>query len=199
MPLICRIELTRLSRIPPHPIIIRNRIHGKNGREYEKSLYSKNICDNYTSDDSSVYRTSYNLERNRDIKSPNLKNCLADAKEKVRPTSSLEKKPTAVPESSDRSKLKMKNIGYPKCDYRNVDHLNGLALPKDDDPKTFPHKENFEHKSAMIKTEMLPNTINGAFEDEFSDAKIKRRFSSSSNSSKDKRKRKKFEVYISIL
>lgn len=179
--ILCKIDLNRLLRIPPSPYDSKSRqnFSKKSGR------LSSNMYDTYLDED--MYRSNVSQQQQQQERpnsaQPTSNNTLElnDINDKVRPTSSLERKTTLGVPVTDFSKSRIKENDYMKTttstDFSTHATMNGLSSDRIDEMSS----KLFAQRDVKVKSES-ENSVG---------KHGKRKYVESSNSPKRENRKKK--------
>lgn len=155
---LCRIDLNRLSRIPPTstPYDARHRNNNNNAKKSKLSSSNSNIYDNYLDEDLPMYRTNdlhphHHHHRSSSLTPRELNDINND---KARPTSSLDRKIIASVPATDLPKSRIiKENEYLKASMTPTDfsNANGATIDESSSSKLFMQRTDVKIKSEMEK------------------------------------------------
>lgn len=176
--ILCRIDLNRLSRIPSSPYDLKHRLMSKKFKETARLSY-----DNYLDED--LYRSNVSERPSSTQPATNTLE-LNDVNDKVRPTSSLDRKTIGVP-VTDLSKARIKEIEYLKTattEFPGHSTLNGLTSDRIDELSS----KLFTQREVKVKSE-TENSIG---------KHSKRKYLDSTNSPKKENRKKKKAIELEV-
>lgn len=178
--ILCRIDLNRI-RIPSSPYDAKSRqsFSKKSFKDSGRLSSGSNMYDNYLDED------TYRPERPNSTQ-PTSNNTLElnDVNDKVRPTSSLERKLTLGVPVTDFSKSRIKENDYMKTDFTSHASMNGLSSDRLEEMSS----KMFTQRDVKVKSES-ENAIG---------KHGKRKYVESSNSPKRENRKKKKATELEV-
>lgn len=187
--ILCKIDLNRLLRIPPSPYDSKSRQNFSKKSFKESGRLSSNMYDTYLDED--MYRSNVSQQQERpNSAQPTSNNTLElnDINDKVRPTSSLERKTTLGVPVTDFSKSRIKENDYMKTttstDFSTHATMNGLSSDRIDEMSSKP----FAQRDVKVKSES-ENSVG---------KHSKRKYVESSNSPKRENRKKKKATELEV-